>query len=327
MRLTRFDFPDLTKPLPRLASQILFGVLCSVVAILLRMLTDLWLPGAGPFALTMPLVLIATLFGHWVAGLVCQTTVSLHAWYFVLPIQGSFAFEDPGDGPRVVVNLAAGFFVVGLAELFRRAMRQALADREALLLELEHCVKNSFMSIASVLRLQMQNAPDPATQLALQSAIGRVESYARAYSFLYHRHETGGEINMRSYLTELCRVLQDAAAAGDIVFTCEADDAHLHRDRAIVIGLIVNEISTNSFKHAFEGRGGEIAVRFSETPDAYRLVVADNGKGLGTETGADKKQSGGLGLQLIEVLATQAEGDVEIESGAGGTAFRFAFSR
>lgn len=153
MRLTRLDVPELAKPLPSVVSQVAFGILCSAAAIVLRMVTDIWLPGAGPFALTIPLVLIATLFGHWVAGVVCQTIVAIHAWYYVLPIQGSFDFDDPTDGPRVIVNLAAGYFVVALAELFRRAVRQALAEREALLLELEHRVKNSFMSVASVLRI------------------------------------------------------------------------------------------------------------------------------------------------------------------------------
>lgn len=319
----------MARPVPPVLSQIAFGILCSLFAILLRMLTDIWLPGAGPFALTIPLVLIATLFGRWLAGIVCQTIVSLHAWYFVLPIQGSFDFSDPTDGPRVVVNLLAGYFVVALAEIFRRAVRQALADREALLLELEHRVKNSLMSIASVLRLQVRNAKDPATQLALQSAIGRVESYARAYSFLYRRHDNAGEINMRTYLQELCRALEGAAAPGEIVFKCAATDSSLHRDRAIVIGLLVNEVSTNSFKHAFEGKGGEISVNFSESPAEYQLVVSDNGRGIGETPagGIETPAEGGFGLQLIEVLTTQANGRLDIDSNGDGTAFRFSFAR
>lgn len=323
MRLTSLDFPDLARPVPPVLSQVLFGVLCSVLAILLRMLTDVWLPDAGPFALTIPFVLIAALFGRWIAGLVCQTILCLYAWYYVLPIQGSFAFIDPADGPRVFVNLLTGYFVVLLAEIFRRAVRQTLADREALLLELEHRVKNSFMSIASVLRLQMRNAKDPATQAAFQSAIGRVESYARAYSFLYRRHDGASEVNMRNYLEELCRALEEAAGQGEIAFTCRAAEARLHRDRAIVIGLLVNEVSTNSFKHAFEGKGGEIRVDFSEAPKEYRLVVADNGKGLGEAP----SETGGLGLQLIDVLTAQADGRVEIDSADSGTAFRFFFAR
>jgi two-component sensor histidine kinase len=322
MRLTRLDVPELAKPLPPVVSQVAFGIFCSAAAILLRMLTDIWLPGAGPFALTIPLVLIATLFGHWVAGVICQTIVAIHAWYYVLPIQGSFDFEDPADGPRVIVNVVAGYFVVALAELFRRAVRQALSEREALLLELQHRVKNSFMSVASVLRLQMRNAKDSATQAALQSAIGRVESYARAYSFLYHRHERGNVVNMRAYLKELCAALEAASSSGDIVFKCDAADTHIHRDRAIVIGLLVNEVSTNSFKHAFAGKPGEIRVNFTEAPKEYLLNIADNGRGIG-----EGKREGGLGLQLIDVLVQQADGRVEIDSGESGTAFRFSFAR
>ena len=323
MRLDHWDFPDLMRPLPPLASQVLFGALCSVVAIGLRMLTDIWLPGAGPFALTIPIVLVATLFGRWVAGLVCQTVVSVYAWYFVLPIVGSFDFADPGDGPRVFVNLVSGYFVVALAELFRRTVRQALKDREALLLELEHRVKNSFASIASVLQLQMRNTTSKPTRAALQAALGRVQSYARAYSFLYYRHDRGDEINMRTYLKDLCTALEATADPDSkINFRCDATEAYLFRDRAIVIGLLVNELSTNSFKHAFGNDGGEISVNFKEMADAYHLVVADNGRGIG-----ERKPSGSLGLKLIDVLASQAKGTMVVETGTNGTVYSFSFAR
>lgn len=88
------------------------------------------------------------------------------------------------------------------------------------------------------------------------------------------------------------------------------------------MGLIVNEVSTNSLKHAFAGKPGEIQVKFTEVPQEYLLVIADNGRGLG-----EGKREGGLGLQLIDVLTQQADGRVEIDSGDSGTAFRFSFSR
>ena len=322
MRLAHLDFTELARPSPPILSQIVFGVLCSGFAIVLRMLTDIWLPGAGPFALTVPLVLIATLFGRWIAGLVCQTIVSLHAWYFVLPIVGSFEFADAADGPRVLVNLVAGYFVVALAEIFRRAVRQALTDREALLLELEHRVRNSFASIAGVLRLQLRSTTDPATQQALHSALGRVESFARAYSLLYYRHDRSGEINIQGYLQELCRALEATATpTRQVRFKCDAAEAYLPRDRAIAIGLLVNEVSTNSLKHAFGDSGGEISVRFRHAPAAYELLVADNGKGM-----SEDQRPGSLGLQLIDALTVQANGTVVIDTDSPGTAFRFEFS-
>ena len=159
------DISELARPLPAAVSAGLFGLLCSGVAVGLRMLTDVYLPGAGPFALAVPVVLIATLFGGLISGIVCQTLAGLHAWYFVLPVAGSFDLADSGDGPRVFVNLVSGYFAVMLAEIFRRAARKALHDREMLLVELEHRVKNSFASIASIMRMQMRDASPDAKAL------------------------------------------------------------------------------------------------------------------------------------------------------------------
>jgi two-component sensor histidine kinase len=323
-RLTHLDVPDLARRfLPVIATQVLFAVLCSAVAIGLRFLTDIWLPGAGPFALTIPFVLVATLFGRWLAGVIAQTISSLYAWYFVLPIEGSFALEDPTDGPRIFVNLAAGFFVVALAEMFRRAMRRALADREMLLLELEHRVKNNFSSIASVLRLQM-NAADPETQRALQTALGRVESFARAHSFLYHDFDRTGQVNMRAYIGDLCGAIASSfAAERTLRIEYEADPSYLPRDRAIVIGLLINEVATNSAKHAFDDKtSGTIRIRFSEDSRAYHLTVADNGRGMN-----EHRRPGSLGLTLIDALADQARGTMRRDTGETGTSFHFEFTR
>ena len=324
VRLTRLDIPDIARPfLPVIATQILFAGACSVVAIALRLLTDIWLPGAGPFALTIPLVLVATLFGRWLAGAITQTISSLYAWYFVLPVEGSFALQDPSDGPRIAVNLAAGFFVVALAELFRQGVRRALADRETLMLELEHRVKNNFSSIASMLRLQMR-AADEETRRALQTTLGRVESFSRAHSFLYQDFDRTGLVNMRAYIGEFCRTFASSfAEETSLKVECEADAALLPRDRAIVIGLLINEVATNSAKHAFEGRpAGTIKVRFFENSDAYRLTVADNGSGM-----SEDPRPGSLGLTLIEALVEQARGTLSRETGETGTAFHFEFAR
>lgn len=241
----------------------------------------------------------------------------------MLPIEGSFAIEDPTDGPRIFVNLAAGFFVVALAEMFRRAMRRALADREMLLLELEHRVKNNFASIASVLRLQMSSA-DRETQSALQTALGRVESFARAHSFLYHDFDRTGQVNMRAYIGDLCGAISSSLGERrSLRIEHEADPAFLPRDRAIVIGLLINEVATNSAKHAFEGREtGVIRVRFSEDPRAYHLTVADNGHGM-----SEDRRPGSLGLTLIDALADQARGTIRKETGDAGTSFHFEFLR
>ncbi|SKA39007.1 sensor histidine kinase [Consotaella salsifontis] len=323
-RLTHLDVPDFFRArCPPIVSQVAFALVCTGAAIGLRMLFDLWLPGAGPFALTMPAVLIATLFGRWLAGALTETISALYAWYFVLPIEGSFAFHTASDKPRVLVNVLAGFFVVALAEMFRRTVRRALADRETLLLELEHRVKNNFAAIASVVRLQLHNAQDETTRDALQSALGRVESFSRAHSFLYHGFDRVGMVEMQSYLGELCEALVVPLSDAHVRIDCDVASVFLPRDRAVTIGLLVNEVTTNSVKHAFGGQTEcRIRIAFAELPDGYQLEVGDNGRGMTAEA-----RPGSFGLKLINALAAQANASVQIETGSSGTSFRFTLSR
>ena len=319
-RLARYDVADLARPAPQSVSLISFGLFCSVVAIALRGITDIWLPGAGPFALTVPIVLIATLFGRWQAGIVCQTIAGLHAWYYILPTINSFGFDDPTDGPRVIVNLVAGYLAVLLAEIFRRANRMAMEEREVLLYELEHRVKNSFASISAVLHMQQRSTDDEATRNSLAEAIGQIESYARAYSFLSHSVDRHGEIDIAQYLKEFCETLQASSASSGVRFECRSDPVIVSRDRAITIGLLVNEIATNAVKHAFDENGGTVSVSFEDTGDGPVLSVSDDGKGMSRGS-----RDGGHGMTLINALAAQAGGTVAIETGAQGTIFRIAF--
>ncbi|MBP0614697.1 ATP-binding protein [Jiella sp. KSK16Y-1] len=321
--MTHIDLPQKAEGfLPVVATQILFAVVCSTVSIGLRFFADLFMPGAGPFALTIPAVLVATLFGRWLCGALTATISSLYAWYFVLPIAGSFQFVAPSDGPRVVVNMLSGYFVVALAELFRRAVRNALADRDALLLELQHRVKNNFASIASVLRLQISSAPGEDAKQELTAALGRVESFTHAYEFLYHDADYSGAVEMKFYLEGLCHALdQSLGSARGIAVHCDARHVDMPRDRAILIGLLVNEVVNNSVKHAFKEGGGEVRVRFWQDEDGgYRLLVSDDGTGINGEA-----RPGSLGMRLIRGLTAQASGTVETESGETGTRHAFAF--
>ncbi|MCE7027200.1 sensor histidine kinase [Jiella avicenniae] len=322
-RLTHIDLPQKAENyLPVVATQFLFAILCSAVSIGLRFVADLFMPGAGPFALTIPAVLVATLFGRWLCGAITETISSLYAWYFVLPVAGSFEFATSADGPRVFVNMLSGYFVVALAELFRRAVRQALADRDALLLELQHRVKNNFASIASVLRLQISATASGEAKEELKAALGRVESFAQAYEFLYHDSDHTGAVDMRSYLEGLCRALATSfGSARNVDILCDAEAADMPRDRAILIGLLVNEVANNSVKHAFGANGGgQIRVHFRRDDETYRVEVRDDGTGMSGEG-----RPGSLGMRLIRALTAQANGTVNIDSDEDGTRHEFVF--
>ncbi|MEE4208284.1 MAG: sensor histidine kinase [Parvularcula sp.] len=320
-RLANIDIVDLAKPAPAVVTQVVFGSLCALGTVVLRMALDVFLPGAGPFASIMPIVLAATLFGRRLSGLVCQTLAGLYAWYFVLPMAGSFEFASAADGPRVFVNMASGYVIVLLADIFRRAMRDAMKDRELLLYELEHRVKNSFASIVGVLRLQARDAENPEVREALEASIRRVNNYSLAYGFLSHRMDGVGKTRMDEFLGQLCRSLESAVPGEERVrFSCRSDVAELARDKAVMIGLLVNEITTNSIKHAFGDEGGNIAVEYTVDGDSHILCVADNGRGIGGPV-----RKGALGLRLIEAMTQQLEGHYEVDGGDAGTRFTFRF--
>jgi len=320
-QLVRLDIVDRLHPLiPPLLAQLLFAVLCSISAILLRSLIDMVAPGAGPFGMIMPFVLVATLFGRWQSGLTAHALLVGHAWYYVLPVVGSFAFDASGSGPRIAVNFLAGLAIVGLGELFRRSVRAAVEDREMLIREIDHRVANNFSSILSMLRLQRSRVDDVAVRNALDTASGRVESYARAHQSLYRDGSSDERVDMPSYLGDLCAALESVLSeVSGAAIRCWIDDVALPRDQAVTLGLIVNEVATNSAKHAFgKSREGLISVKLDHRDSQIVLSVSDNGSGM-----AQTERPGGLGMSLITALAKQAGAEVERESGPEGTSFRF----
>jgi two-component sensor histidine kinase len=125
---------------------------------------------------------------------------------------------------------------------------------------------------------------------------------------------------MATYLEELCAALAEALfLRGAITLSCDSDHVALPRDRAVSLGLVINELVTNAAKHAFEeSAAGAITVSFKAHGKGWRLTVTDDGKGMPPRKPA-RKSDGGLGRRLVEAFAKQAGGAVTTESGADGT--------
>ncbi|MDT8758936.1 sensor histidine kinase [Sphingomonas psychrotolerans] len=327
-RIGELDLPERLAPFaPAWVTQLLFALLCAAVSIMARALVDIFAPGAGPFALGYPAVLVATLFARWQAGLITGALNLGHAWYFLLPTINSFRLERPEDTPRLVVVVTTYLIMIAIADLFRRAVRRAaaerdrqIAERDLFLEEFDHRVKNNFTLVASLLDMQRRRAGDSETADALANALARVESIARAHRHLYRGTAAPGEVDMATYIHELCTALEEALfLRGAITLTCTADHAALPRDRAVSIGLIVNELVTNAAKHAFGDRAdGVINVSFEARPSGWRLTVTDNGGGM-SPVAIAKRSSGGLGHRLVEGFVRQARGTIRTDSGPGGT--------
>lgn len=322
--LAGWDFPSRTAPaLPTLLAQLIFALLVTIVMIVLRMAIDVIAPGAGPLSLTYPAVMVATLFGRWFAGLLTLIATIAYTIFFVLPPTGDFVLEHASDGPRVVVNVVVLIVTVVLLETFRSAIARANADRDRqimqrdlLLAEFDHRLKNNFTAVAGLLQLQLKRATDPVVREELAGALNRVESIATANRFLYSQDAPAGVVDIAAYLGELCAALAAALLRTDRVkLHCQVEPATIDRDRTVAIGLIVNELVTNAARHAFpDERTGTITVTFRRSDPGYELVVQDDGCGL-----PPQPRDGSLGRRLIAAFVRDAKGELRTESSAEGT--------
>jgi two-component sensor histidine kinase len=223
-----------------------------------------------------------------------------------------------------VINALSGALILFIAHTFRASAKRAgaeraakLEERELLLRELNHRVTNNFAMVASLLQLQASRAQDSGAKAALAGALNRVMSISQAHRNLYAGNDMA-RVDMSVYLEDLCRNLAEALFLGEIVrLECDAFPASMERDRAVAIGLVVNELVTNAAKHAFtETTGGRIEVTFQPEGPGWRLTVKDDGKGLPDDFHTKRN---GLGRGLVEAFARQAGGAFSYVEGPGAT--------
>lgn len=323
-RLSEIDLRALAPKVPPLVIDIATALLCFGAMAAIRIVMQMFAPGAGPFALLYPFGLIATLLSSWRAGALTFYAGLIGSWYLVLPGAG-FALTNPGDKGRIVIVCLSGALTLFIAHLFRDSARRGAAERaakleerELLLRDLNHRVNNSFAMVASLLQLQSSRAQDSGAKAALAGALNRVMSIAQAHRNLYAAGQDMSRVDMSVYLQDLCRNLAEALFLGEIVqLECDAFPASMERDRAVAIGLAVNELVTNAAKHAFtETTGGRIEVSFQPEGAGWRLMVRDDGKGLPEDF---QTRRNGLGRGLVEAFARQAGGTLSIAEGAGAT--------
>jgi two-component sensor histidine kinase len=327
-RLSELDLTIRLAPaVPRVVTQALVGLFTALTAILLYTGLDRLTVGDGaPFALCFPAMMLATLFARWPAGALSGTVGIVYAGAYVFPATAGLRIPDRNAAVTLGFIVVAAVVTVATAELFRRAVRRAtterdqeIADRDLLLQEIDHRMKNNFAIVTSILDIQRRRSDGDAAE-ALGAALNRVESIARAHRHLYRGAGQGDAVQMRGYLGDLCSALSDALLLrGGISLVCSSDDVEVPRDRAVSIGLVVNELVTNAAKHAFGGRaGGTITVGFRQRPGGCTLIVSDDGVGMpaaAAPTGIDH----GLGSRLIPAFARQAGGTLATESGLDGT--------
>lgn len=205
------------------------------------------------------------------------------------------------------------------------ALRRSLTEKEVLLREIHHRVKNNLQVVSSLLSLQTHYVVDARTRELLHDSEARVRTIALVHERLYQSRDFAS-VDLGDYVGALVSGIQDATGAAQrgVAFEIDTGRVALSIDRAIPCGLIINELVTNALKHAFPGgRRGRVRVALDRVGEArVRLVVEDDGIGL--PEGLDPRRSGGLGLELVFTFAEQLRAEVEI-SGERGLCFRMVF--
>lgn len=203
------------------------------------------------------------------------------------------------------------------------ALRSSLQEKDALLKEVHHRVKNNMQVVSSLLNLQLDFLPDAQARPFIVDTQSRIAAMALVHEKLYQSDDLAW-VDFADYLRELTEniVASFSPSASEIRFTLEADEIRLAIDAAIPCGLIINELVSNAYKHAFpDGRTGAVNVVLKRrSPGFIVMRVADTGRGI--PLGLDLRRTESLGMQLVFTLAQQIQGEIEIKSSPGeGTVF------
>jgi len=226
------------------------------------------------------------------------------------------------DGRRLVLSMATDITDRKQGE---KHLRAALAEKEVLLKEIHHRVKNNLQIISGLLQLQAQSLNDAQVIEALKESQNRVEAMSLIHKKLYTSSDLG-EVDVADYIQSLAISLMTTyqILPGQIALKVDVEAATLSLDHAIPCGLIINELVSNALKYAFpNNRSGEINIKLCQMQASFELTIQDNGVGLPADIDWQNAQS--LGLSLVYALATeQLEGSLVVDH-SQGTKFTIKF--
>lgn len=219
----------------------------------------------------------------------------------------------------LIAGVIVLFIILALVYRIYLQKRKANAEKDILLREIHHRVKNNLQMITSLLSHQGVMLPDTKLQVAIEESQGRVQSIAIIHDMLYHSDHLK-DIAMKPYLQKLVSSTENMFSNGDGKIIIEADDIFFDVDTAVPVGLIVNELVTNAFKHAFPvGVPGTVSVKLEKKHNnGYDLTVQDNGIGISNIPDLNDLPDT-LGLRLVNILTRQLGGSLEISVNKGTT--------
>lgn len=209
---------------------------------------------------------------------------------------------------------------------YEKALQDSIAEKETLLSEIHHRVKNNLAVVAGMMELQLMSEEDDALSSKLSDSINRIKSIATIHEQLY-QNKSFSNLNFSESLKQLVSsIFGMMQSEVDISINYKLDDVQISVNQGIPSSLIVNEVITNILKHAFTGRTkGNVVISLTVTGQHIHIQISDDGIGL--PANFDPKSEKTLGLKLIDILTEQLKGESRFESGKKGTTFYLSFEK
>ena len=306
-----------------------------------RQAVDSLLPPADIFLMpVLGVVIGATLFGTAAGILATMLSMLWLCWDYLPPIS-SLEVEDPRQlwalglfcGISAFISLVIGAFQATLLRLrdAHAALARTDAQRRLLLQEFRHRSRNDLQSLVALLLLRARAAPSSAAKDGLREAAEHARALARVHTLLAQEaiHEDDPTVvDSRAFIEGLAMELARTHATEPlrpVVLTAEAEAHPLDSERAILVGLVLNECVTNALKYAFpDERPGRVQLRFARLDGDFLLTILDDGTGTAPEDqtalGSRTRPLGtGLGTRLLRGMAAQLRGSFGRGPGPGGT--------
>jgi two-component sensor histidine kinase len=327
-KIIRSRLPErLAGRVPPLLVELGVGVLVALVFIGFRVALTPVAGDRAPYAFVFLGIVIACLLAGWRSGLITLSVGQGITWLLVTQGMMNSGATQGGRLGGFITATVSQLIILLIITLYQREVARGVReqDRRMELLdqarrEIDHRAKNNFQTVLSLVQLQTARETEPNAKQALQQVADRIQAISVASEHLAIRNEDLTTVHLRDHLCELCSQLERGLARGEVHVECDIPDVIASADTAIHLAIIVNELVTNSLKHAFEdGRRGLVQVRSKMNGHSLELEVVDNGIGM-------KKRSpssgSGLGRKLVETFAQHLNAKVEVSSSSEGTRHR-----
>jgi two-component sensor histidine kinase len=274
-----------------------------------------------PYITLFPAMVVCSLVGGRLAGILAAGIGGIIAWYLWLPPRGTFVLEWPTGHLTILLYVVTSTILLLLTRGLNETLKELEKERDLsaeLFRELQHRTANNLQNVSALLRQNrdaIRRDPGKAAEV-IDSAERRFEIMSRINRRLYSPEIQ--DVEATPFLEAVCHDILDSIGNNNVLVVVSPSSIRLRRERAMLLSLIVAELLMNAAKHAFdEGQPGSVLIRLVAKGTKYHLIFADDGKGF--PEGSNLPTSSGLGSRIVRGLVEQLAGTIQSRSSPAGT--------